>query len=191
MAVVNHALPTVAVFRLIPMPLTLAGIGGFVLSVGMAVDANILIFERMKEELRAGRGYTMALEIGFNRAWPSIRDSNVTTVITASILWLLGGGGIEVPSPTFTLHQAYELPDATVHHFDLFRLSGPEETRELGLEDAMAGGITLIEWPDRLGPLLPGDRLEVALAYADTPDSRRVTLSCHGAWAGRLGEIHG
>ena len=104
-ALVNYALLTLAVFKLIPITLTLAGIGAFVLSVGMAVDANILIFERMKEELRAGRGYTMALEIGFNRAWPSIRDSNVTTMITASILWLLGGGGIELP-----LLGAFEAP---------------------------------------------------------------------------------
>lgn len=129
---------------------------------------------------RTGDVFALGGEIGVGK-----------TFFARAFIRALGGGGIEVPSPTFTLHQAYEFPDATVHHFDLFRLSGPEETRELGLEDAMAGGITLIEWPDRLGPLLPGDRLEVALAYADTPDSRRVTLSCHGAWAGRLGEIHG
>jgi len=67
-----------------------------VLSVGMAVDANILIFERMKEELRAGRSYAAAIEAGFSRAWPSIRDSNITTLITCGILYILGGG-IEVP----------------------------------------------------------------------------------------------
>ena len=113
------------------------------------------------------------------------------TFLARAFIRSLGGGDIEVPSPTFTLHQAYELPHATVHHFDLFRLSRPEETQELGLEDAVAGGITLIEWPERLGPLLPGDRLHVALAYGEKPDSRRVTLSGHGAWSGRLGEVHG
>ena len=113
------------------------------------------------------------------------------TFFARAFIGALGSATIEVPSPTFTLHQTYELPDATVHHFDLFRLSGPDETRELGLEDAMAGAITLIEWPDRLGPLLPGDRLDVALAYADTPDSRSVTLAGHGTWAGRLGKVHG
>ena len=87
---------TLAVFKLIPVTLTLAGLGAFVLSVGMAVDANILIFERMKEELRAGRAYTQAVEAGFRRAWPSIRDSNVTTLITCGILFSLGGG-IELP----------------------------------------------------------------------------------------------
>ena len=78
------------------MTLTLAGIGAFVLSIGMAVDANILIFERMKEELRAGRAYAIAVDAGFRRAWPSIRDSNVATLITTAILFVLGGG-IELP----------------------------------------------------------------------------------------------
>ncbi len=95
-ALVVYAILTLAVFKLIPVTLTLAGIGAFVLSVGMAVDANILIFERMKEELRAGRSYASAIEAGFSRAWPSIRDSNVTTLITCAILYILGGG-IEVP----------------------------------------------------------------------------------------------
>ncbi|MPZ98840.1 MAG: protein translocase subunit SecD [Dehalococcoidia bacterium] len=91
-ALVNYALLTLAVFKLIPVTLTLAGIGAFVLSVGMAVDANILVFERMKEELRAGRSYAAAIDAGFARAWPSIRDSNVTTLITTGILYMLGGG---------------------------------------------------------------------------------------------------
>ena len=81
-ALITYALLTMAVFKLIPVTLTLAGIGAFVLSVGMAVDANILIFERMKEELRAGRAYATAVDSGFTRAWPSIRDSNVATLIT-------------------------------------------------------------------------------------------------------------
>ena len=87
---------TLAVFKLVPVTLTLAGIGAFVLSVGMAVDANILIFERLKEEMRAGRSYAAAIDAGFSRAWPSIRDSNATTLITCLILYVLGGG-IEVP----------------------------------------------------------------------------------------------
>ncbi|MBT5775117.1 MAG: protein translocase subunit SecD [Dehalococcoidia bacterium] len=91
-----YAILTLAVFKLLPVTLTLAGIGAFVLSVGMAVDANILIFERMKEELRAGRSYAASLQSGFDRAWPSIRDSNITTLITCAILFVLGGG-IEVP----------------------------------------------------------------------------------------------
>lgn len=91
-----YAVTVLAVFKLVPVTLTLAGIGAFVLSVGMAVDANILVFERMKEELRAGRSYAASLQSGFDRAWPSIRDSNVTTLITCLILFVLGGG-IQVP----------------------------------------------------------------------------------------------
>ena len=91
-----YAILTLAVFKLIPITITLAGVGAFVLSVGMAVDANILIFERMKEELRSGRAYVPSLRSSYQRAWPAIRDSNVTTLITCAILFMLGGG-IELP----------------------------------------------------------------------------------------------
>ena len=68
----------------------MSGIAGFIMSIGMAVDANVLIFERLKEELRNGRSYGSALEEGFKRAWPSIRDSNVSTFITCAILLWVG-----------------------------------------------------------------------------------------------------
>ena len=83
-----------SIFKLIPVTLTLAGIGGFVLSVGMAVDANILIFERIKEELRWGKPKHEALFAGFSRAWSSIRDSNVSSLITTVILFNFGTGPI-------------------------------------------------------------------------------------------------
>lgn len=89
-ALVIYALLVFALFKLIPVTLTLPGIAGFVLSVGMAVDANILIFERMKEELRNGRTLRAAIDTGFARAWPSIRDSNVSTLITCLILFWFG-----------------------------------------------------------------------------------------------------
>ncbi len=76
-----------ALFKLIPVTLTLAGVAGFILSIGMAVDANILIFERMKEEFRAGKGLGLAIDDGFARAWSSIRDSNVSTLITTLVLY--------------------------------------------------------------------------------------------------------
>ncbi len=93
-ALVYYALLVLAMFRFIPVTLTLAGIAGFVLSVGMAVDANILIFERMKEELRSGKSLTSGMEAGFNRAWNSILDSNVSSLITATILYLFGSATI-------------------------------------------------------------------------------------------------
>jgi preprotein translocase subunit SecD len=89
-ALMFYAFLVLAIFKLIPVTLTLAGIGGFVLSIGMAVDANILIFERMKEELRLGRTLGAAIESGFKRAWPAIRDSNITTFIVCAILYWLG-----------------------------------------------------------------------------------------------------
>lgn len=90
-----------SLFKLIPVTLTLAGIAGFILSVGMAVDANILIFARMKEEFAQGKNFTISLSEGFSRAWPSIRDSNVTTLITSLILF--GFGTSFVKGFAFTL----------------------------------------------------------------------------------------
>jgi protein-export SecD/SecF family membrane protein len=93
-ALIYYALVVLAIFRLVPVTLTLAGIAGFVLSVGMAVDANILIFERSKEELRLGKSLPAAIEAGFSRAWNSILDSNVSSLITATILFLFGSSTI-------------------------------------------------------------------------------------------------
>ena len=89
-ALILYALFTFAIFKMIGVTLTLAGIAGFVLSIGMAVDANVLIFERVKEELRAGRLLSSAIDIGWKRAWPSIRDSNCSTLITCAVLFYFG-----------------------------------------------------------------------------------------------------
>ncbi len=91
-ALAVYTIVTLFVYKLIPVTLTLAGIAGFILSIGMAVDANILIFERMKEELRRGKPRDIALRNGFSRAWTSIRDSNVTSIITCIILFYFGSG---------------------------------------------------------------------------------------------------
>ena len=90
MALICYALFSLMLFKLIPVTLTLPGIAGFILSVGMAVDANVLIFERLKEELRAGRNIRQAIDLAWSRAWPSIRDSNTSTLITCVILFLFG-----------------------------------------------------------------------------------------------------
>ncbi len=94
LALIVYTLVSIALFKTIPITLTLAGIAGFILSIGMAVDANVLIFERMKEELRAGRLRKQAIEIGFSRAWNSIRDSNVSSLITTFILFIFGTGQV-------------------------------------------------------------------------------------------------
>ncbi|MCX6004393.1 MAG: protein translocase subunit SecD [Chloroflexi bacterium] len=90
LALIIYGVLITAIFKLVPVTLTLAGIAAGVVSVGMAVDANILIFERMKEELRAGRTLGAAVEAGFNRAWLAIRDSNVTTFIACIVLYWFG-----------------------------------------------------------------------------------------------------
>ena len=87
LALVIYATLLLAVFKMLPVTLTLSGVAAVILSIGMAVDANILIFERMKEELRARRTLLSAINIGFNRAWPAIRDGNVSTLITCAILF--------------------------------------------------------------------------------------------------------
>jgi preprotein translocase subunit SecD len=98
LALVIYSLVAFAVFKLVPVTLTLAGIAGFILSIGMAVDANVLIFARLKDELRSGKTLRAAVEAGFDHAWPSIRDSNVSTLITCGILFWFGStfGGASI-----------------------------------------------------------------------------------------------
>ena len=90
-ALVVYGVLLTAIFKMIPITLTLPGIAALILSIGMAVDANVLIFERLKEELRSGRTLGAAVEVGFNRAWPAIRDSNITTFIACIVLYWFGG----------------------------------------------------------------------------------------------------
>lgn len=92
LALIIYSLITLALFKLIPVTLTLAGIAGFILSIGMAVDANILIFERIKEEKRWGKTDLAAIELGFSRAFPSIKDSNASTLISCAVLYWFGTG---------------------------------------------------------------------------------------------------
>ena len=84
---------------------------------------------------------------------------------------------LEVPSPTFTLIQTYEAPNFEIYHFDLYRLEDPEEIYELGWEDAINGGLSIIEWPTRLGSLLPSRRLDITLkALENNPQARQITI---------------
>lgn len=95
----------------------------------------------------------------------------------------------EVPSPTFTLVQAYEAEPADIWHFDLYRLDKPEDSFELGMEDAFADGISLIEWPERLGSLIPRRRLEIALSAGENQTARRAVLTSHSQWDDRLKDL--
>lgn len=99
----------------------------------------------------------------------------------------------EVPSPTFSLVQHYQIGGLDLWHFDLYRLSGPDETHELGLEEAFAEGVSLIEWPERLQSWLPHNRLEIYLEFppdAGIEEHRRlVRLMGHGDWATRMRHV--
>ena len=91
----------------------------------------------------------------------------------------------DVPSPTFTLVQFYEGPRLRVAHFDLYRLSNPDEAYEIGLDEALEDGAVVIEWPERLHGRLPADRLDIEIGLAEDTEGRRVRIVPHGAWEGR------
>jgi tRNA threonylcarbamoyladenosine biosynthesis protein TsaE len=102
-------------------------------------------------------------------------------------------GDSEVPSPTFTLVETYQ-PDsgAAIWHFDLYRIEAPEDAYELGIEDAFADGIALIEWPERLGTLMPREHLQIALGAGNSEKARIATLSPSPSWADRVAGLkHG
>jgi protein-export membrane protein SecD len=103
LALAIYAVLILTLFKLIPVTLTLAGIGGVILSIGMAVDANVLIFSRMKEELKTGKSFSQSLEEGFNRAWPAIRDGNLTTLLVAVILFGFGTSFIKGFATTLSI----------------------------------------------------------------------------------------
>ena len=100
----------------------------------------------------------------------------------------LCGAETEVPSPTFTLVQIYDSASAQIYHFDLYRLEHAEESLELGLDEAFAGGISLIEWPERLGQLLPPTCLILTLAYGEGEQQRTLDIDAPEGWAERLRE---
>jgi tRNA threonylcarbamoyladenosine biosynthesis protein TsaE len=95
----------------------------------------------------------------------------------------------DVPSPTFTLVQFYEGPRLKVAHFDLYRLSSPDEAYEIGLDEALDDGAAVIEWPERLAGRVPRDRLDIVIAFSDLGDAREARLTAHGAWKGRRLEL--
>ena len=105
------------------------------------------------------------------------------TTLARGLIRALMGPAQEAPSPTFTLVQTYEAPDFALSHLDLYRLGGPEEMRELGLDEALEDGAAVIEWPERLGPRLPADRLDIRLRIE--AEGRVAEVEGHGRWKDR------
>lgn len=128
-----YLLLVLAIFKLWPVTLTLAGIAGVVLSIGMAVDANILIFERMKEELRAGRSLDSAISEGFRRAWTSIRDSNISSLITAAILITFTSSAVRGFALTLAIGILVSMFSAITVTRTLLRFVAPWIGKHLGL----------------------------------------------------------
>jgi tRNA threonylcarbamoyl adenosine modification protein YjeE len=108
------------------------------------------------------------------------------TAFARAFIRAAGAVDDDIPSPTFTLTQVYDGANFTIHHFDLYRLCAPEEAFELNIDDAFSSGVSLIEWPHHLGDLLPSDRLDVILSFADSETARTVRLSGPKAWQKRL-----
>ncbi len=132
-SLVIYVILSLAIFKLIPVTFTAAGIAGFILSIGMAVDANILIFERMKEELKRGKSLHDSLHEGFSRAWLSIRDSNVSSMITAVILFWLGTSAIKGFALTLGLGVLVSMFTAiTVSRTFLFAIAPKKANGEVG-----------------------------------------------------------
>jgi preprotein translocase subunit SecD len=144
LALISYTLISLMLFKLVPVVLSLPGIAGFVLGIGMAVDANILIFERLKEELRAGRTLRQAIDLGWARAWPSIRDANISTLITCLILFIFGNtfGASVVKGFSVTLSLAVLVSlftaiivTRTFLHVTLDRIKFTEHPRWFGITE--------------------------------------------------------
>lgn len=134
-------------------------------------EATASLAVSLAPNLNAGDVITLDGELGTGK-----------TTFARGLIGALAGPG-EVPSPTFTLVQVYQAKPAPLWHFDLYRLNAPDDAYELGIEEALAEGISVIEWPDRLGALLPNDRLEVQFTFDTEADARHILLVGHGVWA--------
>ena len=137
------------------------------------LDATRQLAGRLAGLLAPGDVVGLAGELGIGK-----------TTFARGVIRALLGPETEVPSPTFNLVLVYELAETILWHFDLYRLEAPEEAYELGVEDAFADGISLIEWPDRLAALLPADRLDIALDIL--PSGRRARVTAHQSWIDRV-----
>ena len=141
-------------------------------------SATIALAQQLAPLLRPGDVVALSGDLGAGK-----------TAFARAVIRALCGSDEEVPSPTFTLVQTYDAPAATIWHFDLYRLSRADDALELGWEEARGEGIILVEWPDRVGPLLPLKRLNIELSYATAEGARTAALKGSGVWAERLAAL--
>jgi tRNA threonylcarbamoyl adenosine modification protein YjeE len=134
---------------------------------------------------RLGAALARVLQVGDVVALHGDLGAGKTELARAVVRAALRDPELIVPSPTFTLVEVYEAPAGAIWHFDLYRIDAPDQVWELGLEEALADGIAVIEWPQRLGGLLPLRRLDVTLGSA-ADDRRRATLAGDAAWTARI-----
>lgn len=135
---------------------------------------------------RLAQALALKLRAGDTLALHGDLGAGKTTFARALIRALLGDAQAEVPSPTFAISQLYETPRMAVAHFDMYRLSGPDEADEIGFEEATQRGLAIVEWPERIAALLPPERFDVALAETADPNTRHVTITATGTCGDRL-----
>lgn len=131
---------------------------------------------RLGAYLRAGDTLCLTGELGAGK-----------TTFSRGLIQSLCGADIEVPSPTYTLLQTYDAPNFEIWHFDLYRLKTPSEVWELGMEDAIYDGVTLIEWPEQMGDLIPDGTLNIHITFLG--EGRQATLTLTPQWQERLDEL--
>lgn len=138
------------------------------------IEATDRVAAILARNLKVGDFIALAGELGAGK----------TTFVRSLIRALVPGE--EVPSPTFTLVQSYDAPGCRVVHADLYRVKSDREVVELGFDEALEAGALIVEWPDRMGRLMPSDRLDIILEVDDGAEERRAKLIGRGAWAQRL-----
>ncbi len=146
------------------------------------MSGEIVALEAVRDTEALGAAVARALEAGdVVCLWGELGAGKTT--LARGLIRALMGPDEEAPSPTFTLVQTYDAPEFPVAHLDLYRLSGPEDLRELGLDEALEEGAAVIEWPERLGSQLPADRLDIRLAVG--AEGRVAQIERHGRWKDR------
>ncbi|MGB1875860.1 MAG: tRNA (adenosine(37)-N6)-threonylcarbamoyltransferase complex ATPase subunit type 1 TsaE [Rhodospirillaceae bacterium] len=154
---------------------------------------SILRIETEKETLALGAALAKLAQSGDVITLSGPLGVGKTTLSRGFIIERIGSE-IDVSSPTFTLSHVYDLTTPPVWHFDFYRIDTPEDVEELGLDEAQADGISLIEWPDRAAAWLPAERLDITMAAMTDSDARTATMSASPKWMSRMGElvaIHG